>query len=728
MADDRKELLTSPSEVAALRTERDYFRMVAERLGQKALADVQDFSRIIDTLRQTEEKLRGSQDRLEQAIAERTAELVQKNLELSASTARYDELVRRIPTGVYTLRIRSDTSMQFEYLSPQVGRILGLDPEVLLADAELAFRSAHPEDREALVHAAYEATRLCIPFRWECRFLIRGETRWIRLEADPVATPEGDVVWSGVFSDITGRKLTEEKLRESEELYRLLAELAPNAITVADPGGTIRMANPKALQLFGYDHDSEVIGANILEWVEPGCLDAASLALTELLAQGSVGDRELRLLNRDGTSFPSDISASLLRDSRGRPALLIIVASDATARRQAEAERLKLQKTEAIGTLAGGIAHDFNYLLQGVFGYIALAKLSVVDQDEAVAMLEHAELAITQAVNLTSQLLTFAKGGTPLKKRILPAAIIASASRFALSGSGTRCELALAQDLWPIDADEGQLGQVIQNVVLNASQAMQLAGTVVISADNLELPRGSSVTLPEGGRFVRVRVSDAGIGIAPQHLSKVFDPYFTTKIKGSGLGLATSYSIVKRHGGTVSVASEAGAGTTFSILLPAAAPGPSTEPVAATPPGSDPRSAPRGASQRKIRVLVMDDEQMVRQVATDLIAICGYAASEASDGEEAILKLGEARDAGEPFDLVILDLTVRGGMGGEEAIGKIRGLAPEIKAVVSSGYSDNSVVSDYRAYGFDAYLNKPYTLAALRECLAALLAAAGAER
>ncbi|WP_088535664.1 PAS domain S-box protein [Geobacter sp. DSM 9736] len=693
--------------------ERDYYRHVAERLGQKSLSDTQDFTRLIHNLRQTEEKLRLIQEELEKTIAERTAELLRSNEDLRESTSRYDELVRRIPNGVYTLRFSRDGSMQFDYLSPQICEILALDCEELMRDAGLAFAIAHPEDRDNLEKASLEATRTRTPFRWEGRFIIRNEIRWVRLEADPTTNPQDDVIWNGVLSDVTHRKLTEEKLRESEELYRLLTEVAPNAITVADPTGEILMANRKALELFGHADESEAVGKPIFQWIPAHSVDTACAALDELFRKGTLSDLELKFVRRDGTEFTGEANASLLRDSHGEPKLIVIVTSDTTQKKQAEAERLKLQKLEAIGTLAGGIAHDFNNLLQGVFGYITMARMEIDHREGALALLDQAEQAMSQAVNLTSQLLTFAKGGTPVKKKVSLRQAIENATRFALSGSSSTCTITIADDLWAADADEGQIGQVIQNIVLNASQAMGQSGTVEISADNVDLKAGSNQALPEGGRFIRIQIRDTGIGMPPHYLSKIFDPYFTTKQKGSGLGLATSHSIVKRHGGAISVLSEPDKGTIFSVHLPATALESSDIEEAAP--------APQAISARKGRILVMDDEEMVRDVSREMIEMSGYEVECAAEGEEAIEKIGLACSSGTPFDVVILDLTVKGGMGGEEAIGRIREIAPGIRAIVSSGYADNAIVADYRGYGFDAYLNKPYTLSALREMLSTLL-------
>jgi two-component system, cell cycle sensor histidine kinase and response regulator CckA len=706
MSDERRTSTDDRASREAIQAERDYYRHVADRLGRKSLSDAQDFSRLIRHLRQAEDELRHRHEVLERTVADRTADLVRSNRDLGESTARYDELVRRIPNGVFVMRIVADRVPVFEYLSPRACQIAGFDRDAALRDGTLAFSAAHPDDRERLERTTFDASRLMAPFRWEGRFVVNGEVRWIRIESDATRADNGDVVWSGVLSDVTEWRVTDARLRESEELYRLLNELSPNSVTLVDPAGVIRMANPKAVDLFRHPSQEKAVGMSLFEWVGPECLPRAEAAWREVCGTGAVNDVELRFVRQDGSDFTGEASASLLRDPDGQPKMVIIVVSDTTAKRQAEAERLRLQKLEAIGTLAGGIAHDFNNLLQGVFGYVAVAKAEIHDREKALAILDQAEQAMGQAVHLTSQLLTFAKGGTPRKKRVSLRRTIENAARFALSGSRSACEIKIAGDLWAADVDEGQIAQVIQNIVLNASQAMTQSGTVGITADNFDRPAADQGN--GAGRFVRIRVADHGPGIAAEHLSRIFDPYFTTKEEGSGLGLATAHSIVQHHGGTISVATHESKGTTFSVCLPAAA---ETEAEVEQVEVVVPPPAGRG------RVLVMDDEEMVRSVAGRLVELLGYDAVCVRSGEDAVESVRGAAAAGRPFDVAILDLTVKGGMGGEEAIGRIRALTPGIAAVVSSGYSDQAVMAKYRAYGFDACLNKPYALAALKEVL-----------
>ncbi|HXE97358.1 MAG TPA: PAS domain S-box protein [Dongiaceae bacterium] len=518
---------------------------------------------------------------------------------------------------------------------------------------------------------------------------------------------EGEVVgrvWS--FRDVTARRTGEEALRKSEEMYRLLTEISPNAVTVADTSGNIRMANRQALALYGYEPDADVVGLSVFDFVAPEDLVRAGQAFAGLMVTGFLADLEVSLLRKDGSRFSAMTSASIMRDASEEPHLAIIVTTDITQRKQLEEERLKLQKMESLGVLAGGIAHDFNNLLQAIFGNISTARASYERGENGTHLLEQAEQALKMSVNLTTQLLTFAKGGQPILKELALTPVIETAASFALSGARCGCRLTSADGLWPVYADEGQIGRVVQNIVLNAGEAMSQGGTVQIDLANVTLPPAVHPTLKEGGRFVKVTVSDSGTGIMPEHLSRIFDPYFTTKGKGSGLGLAAAFAIVLNHGGALEACSEQGSGSTFSFYLPAyeGSGEKETRTTAAT-------------AARKGRILVMDDADSVRLAVFNMLRLLGHEGEAAEDGEAALIKIRAAMDDGNPFDVVILDLTVKGGMGGEKMMEYLPGIDPQLKAIVSSGYADNPVVSNYASYGFSAYLVKPYSIEALRDVL-----------
>ena len=387
--------------------------------------------------------------------------------------------------------------------------------------------------------------------------------------------------------------------------------------------------------------------------------------------------------------------------------------SDVTERQLLDRERHKAQKLEAVGTLAGGIAHDFNNLLQGVFGYISLARRHFDDPRMAVEMLDNAEQALRQAVSLTNQLLTFAKGGVPVKRPLSLRPVLEAATTLALSGLATLYRLKVEGGLCRVDADEGQVTQVVQNIVRNAAQAMAGGGVVVVAARNVPAPDAGWTLHGETAPWVEITITDTGCGIAPENLARIFDPYFTTKAGGTGLGLATSFSIIKQHGGILDVRSQLGRGSTFTILLPASKGTP--EVLAPTLPA--PQATRRG------RVLLMDDEDIVRAVTLEMLRTLGHEVEAVANGERAVSAFREAKAAGRPFDVVLLDLTVRGGMGGRDTLPHLRAIDPDVVAVVSSGYSDDAILADYRKNGFAAALTKPYTLATMRDVIDALLRA-----
>ena len=390
---------------------------------------------------------------------------------------------------------------------------------------------------------------------------------------------------------------------------------------------------------------------------------------------------------------------------RARVSSAIEVINNITDKHLLEEQMLRTQKLEAVGLLAGGIAHDFNNLLQGVFGSISMAKMFTDRGGKAYSMLESGEAALYQATNLTKQLLTFSKGGEPVKKVIALQSVLDSAAKFALSGSNINYRSSYDDHLRTVEADEGQITQVIHNIVLNACEAMPDGGTVSIDARNVVVSDTSSMPLQQG-TYVVAEIKDSGSGIPENYLPKIFDPYFTTKKRGSGLGLATSYSIIKRHGGMITVSSRPGEGSTFTIYLPASEKQDLPD-----------RSVAGSVVPGQGRILIMDDEAVVRTVAGHMITSLGYDVDFAENGEQAAAKYAEALNSGRPFNAVILDLTIRGGAGGKETIRKLLDLNSAVKAIVSSGYSADDVLGHYRDYGFMEVLIKPYQLEDLSRVL-----------
>jgi CheY-like chemotaxis protein len=334
-----------------------------------------------------------------------------------------------------------------------------------------------------------------------------------------------------------------------------------------------------------------------------------------------------------------------------------------------------------------------------------LAKMDSRPGESGYERLEEAERASYRARDLTQQLLTFSLGGAPIKRTLALGGLIRDAATFSLRGSHSRCEMVFPENLHPVEADEGQMGQVINNLVINAVQAMPEGGTVRISCENAQLGADSGMPLPPGD-YVKVSVTDRGVGIPAENLKKIFDPYFTTKEKGSGLGLATSYSIIKRHNGHISVESQPGTGTTFSFFLPASTADLLQETVV------EHRSI-RGTG----RVLVVDDEAMIRDVAAKILVSQGYEVESAADGQMALVHYVKAQQQGKPFDVVILDLTIPGGLGGKETIKKLLEIDPQAKAIVSSGYSNDPIMAQFGEYGFKGVAAKPYSIKILSQAV-----------
>jgi len=539
-----------------------------------------------------------------------------------------------------------------------------------------------------------------------------GDVLDVLLSASAERDSSGNVVRSlGVIEDITERKRMEEAFRESKERLDLALRSARMGVWHWEIKENKRYFDDLTCQLLGIESATFTGTAEeFFQRVHPEDREKLKAALARTIEQDVLYEPKYRIVLPDGSVYYITARGRLVRDDKGQPARISGILWDITEQHLLDQERIKTQKLESIGTLAGGIAHDFNNLLQGIFGYISMAKLSFSQKEKALKMLEEAEKALHMSVNLTSQLLTFSKGGKPLKKMISLQPVIENSAKFALSGSRVDYRIMLDEELWTVEADEGQIGQVIQNLVLNADQAMPLGGTIKITAKNVLAPKEELPQHLGEGKYVVISVKDSGIGISEQYLQKIFDPYYTTKEKGSGLGLATSYSIVRTHGGVIKVNSKVDKGTTFYVYLPALEGGKETSQV--------PASFTVG---HKGKILLMDEAELIRNIAGELLKTLEHEVEFADRGEEAIGKYQRAREADKPFDIVILDLTIRGGMGGKETIKRLLAIDPGIKAIVSSGYSDDAVVAAYEKYGFKARLTKPYKLENLRDTLNALL-------
>jgi len=509
--------------------------------------------------------------------------------------------------------------------------------------------------------------------------------------------------------DITERKQSEEALKKQLDLFELITETSPVGITLVDSDGSIRFANLSAEKILGLTKDAITGRAyNDPRWhivdESGGPFPEDKLPFFRVMNTGAaVYNVRHGIKWPDGRSVILSINAAPLKDDSDKVIGMVAALEDITERKRTEEELLKADKLESVGILAGGIAHDFNNILTSISGNISMAKMLVKPGDKISYLLSAAETSSIRAQGLTRQLLTFAKGGMPIKEIASIQKLIRESSFFVLQGSKSRCELQITEDLWPVETDTGQISQVISNMVINANQAMPEGGTIRITAENM-MPENITEIPVEPGRYIRISIKDQGVGIAEKHLSKIFDPYFTTKQAGSGLGLATAYSIIKKHNGYISVDSIPGAGTTFAIYLPA-----SDKEV----PGKEESDLLTGDG----KLLVMDDDRILREMMREMLEMLGYDAQFAKDGAEAIEMYRKAKESGKPYDVVILDLTIPGGMGGEEVIKILLEIDPEVKAVVFSGYSDDEVMLNFREYGFKGMMPKPFDTYALGKVL-----------
>ncbi len=501
--------------------------------------------------------------------------------------------------------------------------------------------------------------------------------------------------------DLSERKRMEEQLKGSEERLRTMFENAPVGLYRTTPDGRILMSNPTMIKMMGYETFEDFKQINIADSFADGSSRDEFLDLIE--KHDEVVAFRSTWLKKSGEPLEIEETSKAIRGPGGKTKYYEGIVRDITLISQVEKEHIKASRLESLGLLAGGIAHDFNNLLGALVINLWSAKRCREDPDEVQRLVEDSERITQRARELTGQLLTFSKGGEPVKNWVSIAGIVRDTISISLGGSKIKCELEISDDLWEVEADQGQLGQVFSNLLINSGQAMPEGGIVRIAIDNQVIGSGSTAPVSPGD-FVRVSVRDSGHGIPRECLPRIFDPYYTTKQKGSGLGLTTAYSIVKKHGGYISVENNDDRGATFHVLLPAARlkNGMRRKRVEA------PREV--DTESRGLNILIMDDEEIYRTSLKQILAGMGHFVCVAGEGRQAIRLYEEAIREGREFDIVMMDLTIPGGMGGREAIEELRERHPQVKAIVSSGYYDDPVMADFADYGFSGALAKPFNI------------------
>ena len=522
-----------------------------------------------------------------------------------------------------------------------------------------------------------------------------------------------DTHYGFVLRDISDRKLMEQALiAEKDHLVTTLQSVAEGIVTT-DREGRISFLNPLAEQITEWTN-REALHRPFQEIFrmtsdEPKSEGGTSLQFSSRSFVLTEPDAPHFLLTKHGLQRTITMREGPIRDHSGHLMGTVIVFRDITDQCRQQEEQQRISKLNSLGVLAGGLAHDFNNLLTTILGNVFVAKLRMVPKDPLAQNLEQAEQACLRAKELTQQLLTFAKGGAPVKTSIALGDLLRKSTIFALSGSSLSCHFDISEDLWPLDADPGQLRQVIQNITINARQAMPQGGHFTVKVGNVALKDASVLPSPTliPGNYVKISFEDQGAGIEDRHLSNIFDPYYTTKPGASGLGLATAHSIIQQHHGHISVTSKVGIGTTFTVYMPSS--------YSTPDPGQ--LSIPAITKRRRGRVLVMDDEQSIRRMVEDALTQFGYEVTSVHEGREAIDMVSQSLANGKNFEVAILDLTIPGAMGGKETIQHLRSLDPHIKAIVTSGYSDDPIMSDFQKYGFQGILVKPYKIFDLAKIL-----------
>ncbi len=529
-----------------------------------------------------------------------------------------------------------------------------------------------------------------------------GELLYFLNNAIGIIEDDGLIAIWGTQRDITPQRIATNALQAEKKRLVVTLRSIGDAVIATDCEGRITLMNPIAETLTGWQ-EAEAVGRPLMEVfqiVNERTREPCANPVEKVLQTGQIVGlaNHTLLIARDGREYFIADSGAPILDAERAIVGVILVFRDITERQAIQRELSKMEKLQSLGVLAGGIAHDFNNFLTGIIGNLSLAKLDLQTGKPVDSALDEMEKAALRAKDLTQQLLTFSKGGDPVRHTADIADIVHEAAQFALRGSNVRCDVALEADLHLSEVDGGQIAQVLYNLIINADQAMPEGGTITLRGDNVALPSDNAYALPPGD-YIRLAVQDQGLGIRTDHLKKVFDPYFTTKQKGSGLGLAVAYSVISKHDGQLTVDSQLGEGTTFTILLPA-----SDRPLQ--------RVADQGhaVTSGSGYVLVMDDEDFIRDLAERMLTKMGYRVAVAADGQAALNLYRQARVDGEPFDVVILDLTVPGAMGGKEAFEHLKKMDPEVRAIVSSGYANDPIMSNHLDYGFCGAVQKPYQM------------------
>ncbi len=610
---------------------------------------------------------------------------------LQDSEDKYNTLTKNINVGIY--RSLPDDDGRFIEINPAALRMFGIKNKDESMNISISNLYYNQKDREIFKkniakHGHVDREEFLLK-------KIDGTPFWCSITAVAHKDKTGAVkYYDGILEDITDRIFSHQQIQQSEKRYRDLIENLGEGIIVLDSDYKIRLANSAAEYIF-LGESGNLLNYSFVEFVDDKNLRKLKKYVKNH-KKSCEQNCDLDILLPNGVSRIISVSCAprYFEDSKKKEILAVV--RDVTNIRKMEEDIIKATKLESISILAGGIAHDFNNILTIILGNLSLAKMFLTNDENILKRIEKAENAANRAKDLTQQLLTFSKGGSPVKKISSIKELIEESVNFSLTGSKIKCELSIPDDIWALEIDEGQISQSINNLIINAMQAMPDGGHIFFSVRNLTLKSGNNLRL-KPGQYLKIVIEDEGTGIPQKNLDKIFDPYFTTKEKGNGLGLSSVYSIVSTHDGTITVDSTIGIGTKFNIYLPANSEFNYVH---------DNKS--ENITQGDGKVLVMDDEEEILEVAQIILKNLGYDVATAKDGKEAIALYKSAMEENKKFDVVIMDLTIRGGMGGKLAIKKLLELDPDANTIVSSGYSNDPIMANFKDYGFTDVIKKPF--------------------
>jgi len=628
----------------------------------------------------------------------------------SESEKRYRGIIEGMAEGYYEANLAG----YLTFINEAMAQIVGLPKEQLVGKNNRDFME--PNTAKLVYKKFNEVYRTGDPveqFAFELKTK-EGRSRYLELSIGPIKNRENRPIgFRGIARDITEKRKTEVSLIETRNFLQNILNSSIDGICTTDMKGKIIFATPSLQEMLGFDQ-KELIGKRVYDLYKNGKQDAKHI-MGILTHHGGLKNHEMQFVAKDGRELHIMLSASMLKEKAGNPIGTLGIFKDITEKKQMEEQILQSQKHESIGVLAGGIAHDFNNLLTAVVGNISLARMYAKAEGKLAQVLNEADRACGQAKELTERLLNVSPGDKPVKKVDAIGRLMQDVTVLVLSGSTVSNDFDVPADLWLVEYNTDQMKEVFANIVLNAVESMPKGGLLRVKGRNVLLDRKRVDTkeVIAAGRYVQLSFTDNGVGIPEENLQKIFDPYFSTKEqgikKGTGLGLTTVYSIIKKHGGHIHIESKEGSGTTVHIFLPA---------YGIRKRGAEGIVKLGEATERpKGKILLMDDEEIVREVVGEMLKEMGYTVKFAKEGSEAVELYHKAKGAGAPFEAVILDVTVKAGMGGKETLKCLLEIDPDVKAFVSSGYSNEPIMLEYQKYGFIGAIAKPFSIETLKAAI-----------